>query len=226
MKSLHTLICLFILFSFITPAPAKEPRVIREGIEWCDIWIAHANESALPRVLLVGDSITRGYYGEVEKRLTGKAYVARLATSRFLGDPVFASELKLILSTSKFDVIHFNNGMHGWDYTEEEYQQNFPAFISILRQGAPNAKLICATSTPVRLAGNLSEFDPKTARVRVRNAIAGEFAAKEHLPVDDLFSLVEGHSDYNDAGGVHFNKEGLQAQGEQVAAEILKLLLK
>ena len=200
--------------------------MIREGIEWCDIWIAHADKSDLPRVLLIGDSITRGYYGEVEKQLAGKAYVARFATSRFLADPVFASELKLILSTAKFDVIHFNNGMHGWGYTEEEYRQFFPSFISILRQGAPNAKLICATTTPVRGAGKLSEFDSKTARVRARNEIATEFAAKEHIPVDDLFGLVEKHSDYNDAGGVHFNKEGIEAQGKQVAVEIAKLLLK
>lgn len=200
--------------------------MIREGIEWCDIWIADADKSDLPRVLLVGDSITRGYYAEVEKRLAGKAYVARLTTSRFLADPVFASELKLILSSAKFDVIHFNNGMHGWGYTEEEYRESFPAFISLLRQGAPNAKLICATTTPVRLAGKLSEFDPKTARVRVRNTIAVESATKEHIPVDDLFSLVEGHSDYNGADGVHFNSTGIQAQGEQVGAEITKLLLK
>ncbi|MFX3891450.1 hypothetical protein ACJBV1_11045, partial [Streptococcus suis] len=31
----------------------------RESIEWCDIWISHANETNLPRVLLIGDSITR-----------------------------------------------------------------------------------------------------------------------------------------------------------------------
>jgi hypothetical protein len=212
------------LVASITPAPAEESRMIREGIEWCDIWIAHANEDALPRVLLIGDSITRDYYGEVEKRLTGKAYVARLATSRFLADPVFANELKLILSSAKFDVIHFNNGMHGWGYTEEEYRQHFPNFISIIRQGAPNAKLICATTTPVRVGGKPTEFAPNTERVKVRNAIAVEFAATEHIPVDDLFSLVEGHSDYNNADGVHFNSTGIQAQGERVAAEIQKLL--
>src|SRR5690349_15909760 len=53
----------------------------REAIEWCDIWISHANETNLPRVLLIGDSIARDYYPEVEKQLAGKAFVARLATS-------------------------------------------------------------------------------------------------------------------------------------------------
>lgn len=212
------------LLLIAAPARAEEPRPIRENIEWCDIWIAHANENELPRVLLIGDSITRGYYGEVEKRLAGKAYVARLATSRFVADPIFAMELKLILSSAKYDVIHFNNGMHGWGYTEDEYRKHFPEFISILRQGAPGAKLICANTTPVRMEGNLSEFDPKTERVKVRNAIADEFAAKESIPVDDLFTLVAGHPEYNDAHGVHFNGKGIQAQAEQVAASIAAVL--
>src|SRR6188472_1151772 len=69
----------------------------RESIEWCDIWISHANETNLPRVLLIGDSIARDYYPEVEKRLAGKAFVARLATSRFVADPVLLKEIELVL---------------------------------------------------------------------------------------------------------------------------------
>ena len=50
-----------------------------ESIEWCDIWISHANETNLPRVLLIGDSITRAYYPEVEKRLEKAGFKAQLA---------------------------------------------------------------------------------------------------------------------------------------------------
>src|SRR5882724_12993726 len=74
----------------------------RESIEWCDIWISHANETNLPRVLLIGDSITRAYYPEVEKKLADKAYVARLTTSRFPSDPVLAKEIALVLDGTKF----------------------------------------------------------------------------------------------------------------------------
>jgi hypothetical protein len=85
----------------------------REFIEWCDIWISHANETNLPRVLLLGDSIVRDYYPEVAKRLAGKAFVARLSTSRFVADPVLLREVKLVLEGTEFDVVVFNNGMHG-----------------------------------------------------------------------------------------------------------------
>src|SRR5215813_11688530 len=108
-----------------------------ESIEWCDIWISHANETNLPRVLLIGDSIARDYYPEVEKRLAGKAFVARLATSRFVADPVLLKEIELVLNQAKFDVIHFNNGMHGWQHSEAEYEAASPKFIKTIRTHAP-----------------------------------------------------------------------------------------
>jgi len=61
----------------ITPQNRYGPAFARIH-EWCDIWISHANETKLPRVLLIGDSIARDYYPEVERRLAGKAFVARL----------------------------------------------------------------------------------------------------------------------------------------------------
>src|SRR5215470_2578374 len=97
------------LSSKLSAAESNAPPA-QEAIEWCDIWISHANETNLPRVLLIGDSIAREYYPEVEKRLAGKAFVARLATSRFAGDPVLLKEIELVLTQTKFDVILFNNG--------------------------------------------------------------------------------------------------------------------
>src|SRR5215471_16138762 len=89
MKSLLLFLCLSGGFTTnLTADESKANPPARESIEWCDIWISHANETNLPRVLLIGDSIARDYYPEVEKRLAAKAFVARLATSRFAADPV------------------------------------------------------------------------------------------------------------------------------------------
>ena len=123
---------LFLSFSlaFTTAALGEVTPSAREGIEWCDIWISHANETNLPRVLLLGDSIARGYYPAVEKRLAGKAFVARLTTSAFVSDPMFHQQIALVLDNTKFDVIHFNNGLHGWQHSEEEYRKAFPRFSS------------------------------------------------------------------------------------------------
>ena len=40
-------------------ANAADPPVPRESIEWTDAWMPHLKEHDLPRVLLIGDSITR-----------------------------------------------------------------------------------------------------------------------------------------------------------------------
>ena len=76
---------------------AEEPHVARERIEWCNIWIPDANGTTLPRVLLIGDSITQGYYRQVAERLEGKASVARLTTSKSIGDPALLAEVALVL---------------------------------------------------------------------------------------------------------------------------------
>ena len=136
--------------SNLTVAKLNAAPPARESIEWCDIWISHANETNLPRVLLIGDSIARDYYPEVEKRLAGKAFVGRLATSRFVADPVLLKEIESVLDGAKFDVVQFNNGMHGWQHSEAEYRKAFPKLIKTIRAHAPKAKLIWATTIPLR----------------------------------------------------------------------------
>jgi len=214
---------------FISSPSATPPEVTpssRESIEWCDIWISHANETNLPRVLLIGDSITRDYHPEVEKHLAGKAYVARLATSRFLSDPVFAKEIALVLDETKFDVIHFNNGMHGWQHSEQEYRMAFPKFVATLRSHAPKAKLIWATTTPLKESKARLPDNPTHAsdeRIAARNAIALEHLKGQGIAVDDLNALVRGHPEYH-SDNVHFNSQGVQIQAAQVAARVEKLL--
>jgi len=54
------------------------------------------------RVLLIGDSITHGYYPEVQARLKAQAYVARLTTSKSVGDPALLDEVALVLRQPDF----------------------------------------------------------------------------------------------------------------------------
>src|SRR5688572_2329884 len=103
---------LFTVTTLLLAAPAASaadpPRVVRENIEWLDVWVPGNAVKDQPRVLLIGDSITRGYYKTVEDALKGKAVMCRLATSKSLGDPALLDEAKLVLGQAKFDVIHFN----------------------------------------------------------------------------------------------------------------------
>lgn len=190
-----------------------EPALHRERIEWCDIWHTDAEKAALPRVLLIGDSITRGYFDGVEKALAGKAYCGRLCTSRSVGDPVFFEELALVLKQYPYSVIHFNNGLHGWDYTEDEYRAGFEKFVAALKELAPGARLICGNTTPVKEAEKLPRID-------ARNAIAAAACAATEIPVDDLHAIVMAKPAYFSGDGVHLNDEGRAALAGAVAKAV------
>jgi len=209
-----------ILLLSIAPVWAEERPVRREAIEWCDAWMSHLNERDLPRVVLIGDSITRGYYPAVEQNLAGKAYVARITTSKAIGDPALLAELATFLTQVRFDVVHFNVGMHGWAYSEDEYKEHFPALVAAIRKAAPEAKLIWASTTPVRKdrpSGASNE------RIEARNRIARAYAESQAIPVNDLNGLMSTRGDMH-TDDVHFSKEGSAIMAGQVAAEVSKAL--
>lgn len=204
--------------------PADEPHIVRETIEWCNIWVPETNDTSLPRALLIGDSITQGYYPKVAEKLKGRVNVARITTSKSLGDPTLLAEVALVMSQYRFDVVHFNNGLHGWGYSEDEYRRSFPDLLATIRKHAPKARLIWATITPVRNRENLAEFDERTERVQARNRIAAEIVGRERIAVDDLFGLVKDHPDYWSKDGTHFNSKGIAVEADQVAERILEAL--
>jgi lysophospholipase L1-like esterase len=201
----------------------EQPAARRESIEWTDAWMPHTNDHDLPRVMLIGDSITRSYYPAVEEKLKGKAYVSRYTTSKAIGDPALLTELAVFLKQNRYAVVHFNIGMHGWAYTEDEYRQHWPALLSAIRESAPGARLIWASTTPVRKDREGKNAGPRNDRIQARNAVARTLSDREKIPVDDLHALMSGHADMH-TDDVHFSKEGSALMAEQVAREIAKLL--
>jgi hypothetical protein len=187
-----------------------------EEIEWTwNVRPPHPDAS-LPNVLLVGDSITRNYFPEVTRQLKGVANVYLMASSICVGDPRLPDELLSFANMEgvPFRVVHFNNGMHGWDYSEAEYKAGFPAYLAALRQIAPGAAFIWASTTPVRKE---KEPGPTNARVEARNAIALTFV--RDMAVDDQHALMAKHADlYQD--DVHFNDEGSDIAGVAAATTI------
>ena len=219
MKLLSILIPVLMMAQFVS---ADEP--IRERIEWIDIWVTDADKDDLPRVLFVGDSITRGYFGGVEKHLAGKAYCARLTTSKCVSDPTFNDDLLLLLKQYKFAAIHFNNGLHGWGYTEDQYRDGLLRTVAAVKQHSGDAKFIWATTTPMRESSDLQKFSERTERVKVRNRLAAEIMKQHEVPTNDLFEFVEDHADWQSTDGVHFNANGNDGLAKQVAESVMKHL--
>ncbi len=44
-------------------------KITREDIEWSDFWWGHESDKTKPRVLFVGNSISRGYYSAVSTKI-------------------------------------------------------------------------------------------------------------------------------------------------------------
>lgn len=200
-------------------------HVAREPIEWIRLWLPNVNQKGLPQVLLIGDSITEAYYKDVVADLKGKAYVGYFASSLSVGDPMLPKQLALILRNYKFDVIHFNNGLHGKGYSEEEYARYFPQYVKTIQGNAHGARLVWANSTPVRMGKDMAEFAPWTQRVGARNRIADAYVRKEGIPIDNLYGVVLRHPEYYlGVDGTHPNAQGRATEARDVAASILKAL--
>jgi hypothetical protein len=222
------LIC--VAFSLVALGAAAQGRLpITEKIEWT--WSDRPVKplAGLPNVLLEGDSITRGYYPAVEKDLSGVANVYLFATSACSGDPRLPGQLRdyFKMMGVKFAVVHFNNGMHGWGYTEGQYAAGLPRMIAALRVGAPGAKLIWATTTPL-LRDGAEPGGPATgqatnARIDARNRLAAQVMRPDGIPTDDEHALMLKHQDLHN-GDVHYTEAGYAVAGEQAAEMVRKAL--
>lgn len=202
---------------------AQQPRSIPEEIEWTwEVRPPHPDPH-LPNVLVLGDSISRNYYPEVTKDLHGIANVYLFASSTCVGDPRLPHQIAefAAMENVRFRVVHFNNGMHGWDYTESEYKAGFPLFLNAVRSLVePGGDLIWASTTPVRASATGGASNP---RIEARNAIALALVKPAGILIDDQHALMLQHGDLHE-DDVHFNPAGARIQGDQAAAIIQSTL--
>lgn len=198
----------------------QKPKIARENIEWCDVWIPDAATTNKPRVLLVGDSITKGYYKVASDHLGDKATCARFATSACVADPAFHVQLDALLSQYTFALIHFNNGLHGVGYTEEEYRTGYEKALKAIQKHSPSTKLILALSTPLNETSQANGLNP---RITERNKIVSELAKTYGATVNDLHSISKGHPEYY-TDAYHYKAVAIELQGKQVAETIKEQL--
>lgn len=195
------------------------------------------DEAGLPRVLVIGDSISIGYQAPLREALKGKANVHRPMTN--CGPTTRGVEqIEDWLGNGRWDVIHFNFGLHdvrhfddqgkGTDadkghrqVSEADYEKNLDQLV--MRMKKTGAKLIFATTTPVP-AGSAGRVPGDEVRY---NDIARRVMQKHGVAIDDLYAFV--HPRMNEMQrpmNVHFHDQGSKMLADQVAASILKALHK
>ena len=197
------------------------------------------DDPSLPRVLILGDSISIGYTLGVRERLSGEANVHRAAencgpTTRGL------ARLDAWLGEKPWDVIHFNFGLHDLKFMDEkgrlvdpadgrvqvapaDYEQNLRTLIVRLKK--TGAKLIWCSTTPVpdgalgRIVGDSKKY----------NAIASKVVEQElgdDRVVNDLYQFcLPQLAEIQQPANVHFTPAGSAALAEQVAKVIREQLV-
>lgn len=168
------------------------------------------------KILVIGDSISIGYTPFVTAALKGKATVVHNAGNAAHTRNGVA-KIDEWLGDTKWDVIHFNFGLHDLKIMEdgkhqvelEEYAENLHSIVQRLKQ--TKAKLIWASTTPVPAGKITPQRSP--ADVPKFNAVAARMMQLEKIAIDDLFSAD--HSGQLPAD-VHYTPAGYQALAQQV----------
>lgn len=193
----------------------------------------------LPRVLLIGDSISIGYTLPTRKLLEGQVNLHRIATN---GGPTSKGlqHLKRWLGEQKWDVIHFNWGLHDLCYRHpnsnvqgrrdkvkgtvthsvDEYTRNLEQLVAALKK--TKATLIFATTTPVPEG----EAGRKLGDDLRYNKAARAVMARHGVEINDLHQVMKGKMGKFGVrpGDVHFKPAGSQLLAEAVATAIRKAL--
>ena len=195
------------------------------------------DDPALPRVLIIGDSISMGYTLDTRAMLKGVANLHRAPVN--CGDTRRGlDQLDQWLSEGEWDVIHFNFGLHDLKYVNdngqkvpvqegkqnipvEQYAENLDAFVKRLKQ--TDAVLIWRNTTPVpegasgRVAGDAVRYNEAAAKVM----------AKHKVQIHDLYSFAKEHEkEIQRPKNVHYTKAGSKKLAEEVVKVIKDALEK
>lgn len=196
-----------------------------EAYEWDDIWRIHANDGEKSRALIIGDSISRGCRHKTAALSEDKLYIDNLATSKAIDNPFLYDTVALtIKQEASLSLVHFNNGLHGWHLSAEEYQSHYDALIGKLIKAFPDVLFILALSTPIRNGRDPSLFSERNGEVIKRNAAVVKIAEKYSLPVNDLYSVIGDSYTYYYTDGVHFTEEGYSVLSAAIDKKLRSLI--
>ena len=189
-----------------------------ENTEWSIYYGYHLTDQNrhLPRVLLVGDSICNGYQRGVAQILEGKMNVSYWVSSYCVTSPGYLKRLALCLDEAKYDVVHFNNGLHSLGTPTDDWAKGLEAALRLIREKQRSARIIWTTSTPLKDA-------KRTEKARALNAAAADVVKRlGGIGTDDLFALLDPlDREQNWSDTYHHKAPVRKKEAEQVAASVM-----
>ena len=159
-----------------------------ENIEWSKAYAYGLTDETkdLPRVLLVGDSICNGDQEGVRERLKGKVNVSYWVSSYCATSAAYLPLLTIYLDEAKYDVIHFNNGLHSCGTPVADYEKSYRAALQLIKAKQPKAKFVWASSTPL----NTENAAMAEKVVQLNEAARRAADVVGDISENDLFTLM------------------------------------
>jgi lysophospholipase L1-like esterase len=191
---------------------------------------ADDTKPALPKVVIMGDSIRLGYTATVVKKLEGKAVVVSPKNNGQDSSNVLKHLDEWVIK-EKPDVVHFNCGIHDtkkdkkagtFQVPPDQYEKNLRKIVQRIRKET-GATVLFATTTPIidDRAAKVREkysYELLDASIQQYNGIALKVMKELNVPVDDLRAVVYDERDklmLDD--GTHFSEPGRAKLGVAVA---------
>ena len=176
-------------------------------------WDFVEDNPKLPRILLIGDSVSRAYTQTVRRELAGRANVHR-APANCGSTATGLKKIDIWLGDGNWNLIHFNFGIHDRHTRIADYADRLEKLIARMKK--TGATLVFANTTPLPDA-------PKkgftAASIIERNAAAAKVMARHDIAINDLFAAVTPHlAEMQRPDDCHFTGPGNAFLGETVAA--------
>ena len=201
--------------------PVSERVNTHENQDWQEFRGFHYTDDKrdLPRVLLIGDSISGQYRTGVRDILEGKANVTWLTSCYCVTTENFFKYLEIALDDDKYAVVHINNGLHSLGADLAAYERGLRRAFKMIREKQPKTKIVWTRTTPLENASRMKI-------VEALNAIADKVVAEVGLDaVDDLekaLNTVPRESRWSD--GCHVTKAGVSALETAVVRSVAPFL--
>lgn len=202
-----------------------------EKYEWSEFWFDTLADTKGKRTLLIGDSITGGIKNPLKQIFGESVYLDRYGTSRAVDSGIYMTELLHVLSMAKYDVIFFNNGLHGGHMTGEIYKDGCDKALGIIKEKCPDTKIIAGLTTPlnVPVKEGVCYDEPRrhaegNSMVLERNRIMTELAEKYKLDICDSYACAENFPETCADDGVHFKPAGYELLAGLIAEHIRKYI--
>ena len=225
-RILLPVIVLTLLGASALHAQETDARLHADGKGW-RVDKAKITDPKRPRVLLIGDSILNGYLKTVTTQLDGKAYVDAWVNP-YAQSGHLNKLLAEVLANGPYDVVHFNMGLHGWQkgrIKDGTFEPLTKAYVQVIKDKLPRAKIIWASSTPVTVKGKPTELDAEINNVILEhNRMAAHVMKEMGVPVNDFHALLAPHLDLARGDQFHWKPEAYKILADTVTASVLREL--